>query len=554
SGKVKIIPKNWEQTYFHWIENLRDWCISRQLWWGHRIPVWFHKEDSSRMICHAGDDLPPKVKTAPNEWEQDEDVLDTWFSSALWPFSTLGWPHQTNELKKFYPNSTLITGHDILFFWVARMIMMGKYVMGEVPFAETNLQGLIFGKSYWRKAKDGGIAYVSPDEKKAFDLGEVPPKDVSSKWEKMSKSKGNVIDPIEIINTYGADAMRMALGASATQSMQIDLDRRRFEEFKNFTNKMWNGSRFVLMNLSDLTPETFAEGLDFSKLALEDQWIFSRLNTVIEEMHSHLEGYYFDRAAMRCYSFFWDEFCAYYVEMSKPTLFGKRGEKTTKQKILVIVLLASLRLMHPFAPFITEEIFHLLKEHFAHIQSSSSDPYTQEAIDALLSPACIVSAYPKVLRKEDIRKEIEEKFQFLNEIVYAIRNIRAEMGLPPSTATDLVVEGCGKEFDLLQENMGIITSLVRIESIKTQAPEGFHSSAQVGSLKLIIPLPQELIEKELKRLEKEKEKCIAQIDLTKKQLSNPNFVERAPKELVEKTEQQLKDLEKLLQDIEKKLN
>ncbi|CCB89348.1 valine--tRNA ligase [Simkania negevensis] len=554
SGKVKIIPKNWEQTYFHWIENLRDWCISRQLWWGHRIPVWFHKEDTSRMICHAGDDLPPEVKAAPNEWEQDEDVLDTWFSSALWPFSTLGWPHQTNELKKFYPNSTLITGHDILFFWVARMIMMGKYVMGEVPFAETNLQGLIFGKSYWRKAKDGGIAYVSPDEKKAFDLGEVPPKDVSSKWEKMSKSKGNVIDPIEIINTYGADAMRMALGASATQSMQIDLDRRRFEEFKNFTNKMWNGSRFVLMNLSDLTPETFAEGLDFSKLYLEDQWIFSRLNTVIEEMHSHLEGYYFDRAAMRCYSFFWDEFCAYYVEMSKPTLFGKRGEKTTKQKILVIVLLASLRLMHPFAPFITEEIFHLLKEHFAHIQPSSSDPYTQEAIDALLSPACIVSAYPKVLRKEDIRKEIEEKFQFLNEIVYAIRNIRAEMGLPPSTTTDLVVEGCGKEFDLLQENMGIITSLVRIESIKTQAPEGFHSSAQVGSLKLIIPLPQELIEKELKRLEKEKEKCIAQIDLTKKQLSNPNFVERAPKELVEKTEQQLKDLEKLLQDIEKKLS
>jgi valyl-tRNA synthetase len=554
SGKVKIIPKNWEQTYFHWIENLRDWCISRQLWWGHRIPVWFHKEDPSRMICHAGDDLPPEVKAAPNEWEQDEDVLDTWFSSALWPFSTLGWPHQTNELKKFYPNSTLITGHDILFFWVARMIMMGKYVMGEVPFAETNLQGLIFGKSYWRKAKDGGIAYVSPDEKKAFDLGEVTPKDVSSKWEKMSKSKGNVIDPIEIINTYGADAMRMALGASATQSMQIDLDRRRFEEFKNFTNKMWNGSRFVLMNLSDLTSETFAEGLDFSKLSLEDQWIFSRLNTVIEEMHSHLEGYHFDRATMRCYSFFWDEFCAYYVEMSKPTLFGKRGEKTTKQKILVIVLLASLRLMHPFAPFITEEIFHLLKEHFAHIQPSLSDPYTQEAINALLSPACIVSAYPQVLRKEDIRNEIEEKFQFLNEVVYAIRNIRAEMGLPPSTATDLVVEGCGKEFDLLQENMGIITSLVRIESIKTQVPEGFHSSAQVRSLKLIIPLPQELIEKELKRLEKEKEKCIAQIDLTKKQLSNPNFVERAPKELVEKTEQQLKDLEKLLQDIEEKLS
>lgn len=553
SGKVKIIPKNWEQTYFHWIENLRDWCISRQLWWGHRIPVWFHKEDPSRMICYDGDELPPEVKAAPGEWEQDEDVLDTWFSSALWPFSTLGWPHQTNELKKFYPNSTLITGHDILFFWVARMIMMGKYVMGEVPFAETNLQGLIFGKSYWRQAEGGGIDYVTPDEKKAFDLGESLPKDVSSKWEKMSKSKGNVIDPIEIINTYGADAMRMALAASATQSMQIDLDRRRFEEFKNFTNKVWNGSRFVLMNLSDLTAETFAEGLDFSKLALEDQWILSRLNTVIEEMHIHLNGYHFDRAAMRCYSFFWDEFCAYYVEMSKPTLFGKRGEKTTKQKILVIALLASLRLMHPFAPFITEEIFHLLKEHFAHVKPSNSDPYTQEAIHALLSPACIVAAYPTVIRKEDISKEIEEKFQFMNEIVYAIRNIRAEMGLPPSTATDLIVEGSGKEFDLLQENAGIITSLVRIDAIKTDRPEGFHSSAQVRSLKLIIPLPQELIEKEKKRLEKEKEKCVQQIASTKKQLSNPNFIERAPKELVEKTQQQLQDLEKSLQEIEKKL-
>jgi len=553
SGKVKIIPKNWEQTYFHWIENLRDWCISRQLWWGHRIPIWYHKDDSSRMICFPGDERPPQVQAEPDKWEQDEDVLDTWFSSALWPFSTLGWPHKTNELKKFYPNSTLITGHDILFFWVARMIMMGKYVMGEVPFPETNLQGLIFGKSYWRTAEDGGIEYVDPKEKKEFDLGEALPKDVSSKWEKMSKSKGNVIDPIEIINTYGADAMRMALGASATQSMQIDLDRRRFEEFKNFTNKVWNGSRFVMMNLSDLSPEAFAEGLDLSKLALEDQWILSRLNTVIEEMHTHLKGYHFDRAAMRCYSFFWDEFCAYYVEMSKPTLFGKRGDKTDKQKILVIVLLAALRLMHPFAPFITEEIFQLLKEHFIQIKTSQADPYTQEAIEALNSPACIVAPYPQLVRQEDVRADIEEKFQFLNEVVYSIRNIRAEMGLPPSATTDLIVEGAGEELKLLQDNAGIITSLVRIDAIKTEVPEGFHSSAQARSLKLIIPLPKELLDKEKKRLEKEREKSIKQIASTKNQLSNPNFVKRAPKELVEKTQNQLASLEKGLQEIEDKL-
>lgn len=553
SKEVKIIPQNWEQTYFHWIENLRDWCISRQLWWGHQIPIWYHVDDPERIICCADDELPPEVKKDPDKWVQDEDVLDTWFSSALWPFSTLGWPHKTNELQKFYPSATLMTGHDILFFWVARMIMMGKYVMGSVPFSETNLQGLIFGKSYWRKGEEGGIAYVPPEEKKAFDLGEKLPSDVSSKWEKMSKSKGNVIDPIEVINTYGADAMRMALAASATQSMQIDLDRRRFEEFKNFANKVWNGSRFVLMNLNDLSKETFSEGLDLSTLALEDKWILSLLNGVIEEMHIHLKGYHFDRAAMRCYRFFWDEFCSYYVEMSKPTLFGKRGDKTNKQKILVIVLLAALRLMHPIAPFISEEIFHLIKQHFVGIKLKECDPYTTEAINALLSSACTVAPYPQVIRKEDICSKTESEFKNLSEMVYAIRNIRADMGLPPTTATDLHVEGTEENLKLLCANEGIITSLIRINSVKTTPPEGFFSSAIVNGLKLSIPLPQGLIEKEQKRLEKEKLKCEGQVASTKKQLSNPNFVERAPKELVEKTTAQLKQLEENIQAIEDKL-
>ena len=546
-GKVKLIPKNWENTYFHWIENLRDWCISRQLWWGHRIPIWYH--ESGEVLCYEGDDIPPKVKKNPEGWTQDPDVLDTWFSSSLWPFSTLGWPHQTNELKKFYPNSTLITGHDILFFWVARMIMMGEYIMGEVPFAETSLQGLIYGKSYWRTDKDGSISYVSPEEKKSFDLGDTLPKGVDSKWEKMSKSKGNVIDPIEVINSYGADAMRMALSASATHSPQIDLDRRRFEEFKNFTNKVWNGSRFVLMNLK-LSSEELMEGL--GELTLEDQWILSVLNRRIEEMNTHLKGYHFDRAAMCSYNFFWDEFCAYYVEMSKPTLFGRGGDIKHKQKMLTIILLASLRLMHPIAPFITEEIFHLLKERFPHIKPVNPDPYTKEAVNALLSPACIVAPYPEVIQKEDINPKIEEDFAFINEIIYAIRNIRAEMQLAPSVATDVIIQG---DTPSIKANTHIISSLVRIDNLILggDAPEGFSSSALVQNLKIIIPLPKELQEKEKQRLHKEQEKLEKQINQLKGQLSNSNFVERAPEELVTKTKNLLQEAEQKLADILQKI-
>ena len=491
---MKLIPKNWENTYFHWIENLRDWCISRQIWWGHRIPIWYH--ESGKVICFEGEGKPPEVEKDPKGWMQDPDVLDTWFSSSLWPFSSLGWPHKTNELKKFYPNSVLVTGHDILFFWVARMIMMSEYVTGEAPFPETSLQGLIFGKSYWRKNKDGGITYVSHEEEG---------KDIHSKWEKMSKSKGNVIDPIEIINTYGADAMRMALSASATHSPQIDLDRRRFEEFKNFTNKVWNGSRFVLMNLN-ISAEEFMEGL--GELGLDDRWILSVLNRTIDEMRKHLKGYHFDRAAMRSYTFFWDEFCAYYVEMAKPTLFGKGGDIKNKQKVLTIVLLSAIRLMHPISPFITEEIFHLLKEKFPGLKEVSSDPYTQEAIQALLSTACTIAPYPQVIQKEDISEEVEETFAFVNE-----------------------VEGKTKT---IEKHQSIISSLVRIKELifnPKESPSGFTSSASIKDLKIIIPLPEEFKEKERERLTKEKEKLEKQIVSLKNQLSNPNFVKRAPKKL-----------------------
>lgn len=561
-NKVRLIPSNWESTYFHWIDNLRDWCISRQLWWGHRIPIWYRKDNPDEMICHNGPGLPPEVQKNPEAYAQDEDVLDTWFSSALWPFSILGWPDKTDDLKKFYPNSTLITGHDILFFWVARMILMGEYVLGQEPFPETFLHGLIYGKSYWRLHKDGSIAYVTPKERLDFDLGQPVPTDVHSKWEKMSKSKGNIIDPLEIIETYGTDAMRMALCASATQARQIDLDRRRFEEFKNFTNKIWNGARFIFLNIESLSAESFATGIDLKNLALEDKWILSLLNRTIQDVEKNLTDYTFDKAAITAYDFFWKEFCAYYIELVKPILFGKAGteeQRATKQKILCIVLCNVIRLMHPMAPFITEELFQMLKTKFsAFTGKENADPYTLETIQALCSPACIVSLYPKVIRDEDINPQIESTFAFLDEVVRTVRNIRAEMQLPPGTTTDLYICSPSKDEQrkLIEANIGIIQALVRTKTVTFSDEEKktpFSASAIVGNLKLIIPLPQEFKDKEKVRLAKEKDKHIAQANSLRQQLGNTDFLQKAPPQLVEKLKNNLAQSEKELSETMRKL-
>ena len=469
-GRIKLVPPHWQGTYEHWIENLRDWCISRQLWWGHRIPIWYNKENPERTICFDGEGVPPEVLENPDHWQQDPDVLDTWFSSALWPFSVLGWPDETADLKKFYPTATLITGHDILFFWVARMILMGEYAMDDVPFRETFLHGLIYGKSYWRNTKDGGVAYVSSEEKKRFDLGENPPKDVESKWEKMSKSKGNVIDPIELIEDYGTDAMRLALCSSVTHARQIDLDRRKFEEFKNFANKIWNGARFVFLNVEDLTAEELSAGLDLSILSLEDRWILSVFNRTIAELNESLASYTFDRLATRAYEFFWNDFCATYVELVKPTLFGKAGTpelRKNRQKLLAILLSGAIRLLHPIAPFITEEIFSLLKERFSEVKPAK-DSYTQDFAAAMHSPACMKAPYPQVFDRTHISFETEEMIAELFKLVYAIRNIRAEMQIPPSEKTELFLFG---DSPLAKENQGILLALTPTSALQFTSNE-----------------------------------------------------------------------------------
>jgi valyl-tRNA synthetase len=496
--------------------------------------------------------------------------MDTWFSSALWPFATLGWPEKTAELEKFYPNAVLVTGHDILFFWVARMLAMGKYAMGQVPFPETFLHGLIYGKSYWRQNPQGGILYVSEQERLDYDLGKPVPKEVSSKWEKMSKSKGNIIDPLEMIDHYGTDAVRMALCASATQARQIDLDRRRFEEYKNFANKIWNGARFVFMNLEgneqqgtlSLTAQAFSQGLDESLLSLEDRWIISRLTGTVKRVNDHLQHYQFDQAALEAYDFFWKEFCAYYLEIAKPVLFGKFGttqERLNKQKLLVIVLCQAIRLMHPMAPFITEELFHALKEQMEGVEEiKGCDPYTQDCVKALRSSACIIAPYPQVMREKDSHPEIDETFALIEEVVYTIRNIRGEMKLPPGIATDVHIIGQPNdpEWQTVKENTAIISALIRTHRIEVETKDpaiGFASTGVLHGLKILLPLPEELLKAEKTRLLKEQEKLESSMEKLKGQLANSDFVNRAPPALIEKQHQQMAQGEQELSQIKDKL-
>jgi len=549
--RVKLIPEHWEATYFHWIENLRDWCVSRQLWWGHRIPIWHHRENPDRLICFDGEGVPPEVAKDPELWVQDPDVLDTWFSSALWPLSVLGWPTMSDDLKKFYPTATLITGHDILFFWVARMILMGEYIAHEVPFKETFLHGLIYGKSYWRE----GGAYLGAEEKKKYDLGAPVPADIESKWEKMSKTKGNVVDPLEIIAEYGTDAMRIALCSSVTHARQIDLDQRRFEEFKNFANKVWNGARFVLMNIEGLSSAELAQGLDRSLLDLGDKWILSVLSRTVAEINQNFTDYTFNNAAMRGYEFFWNDFCAVYVELSKPVLFGKAGsaaQKTNKQKLLVILLLNAIRLLHPITPFITEELFHIVQGQFPDLKKTKSDPHTEAAILALLSPACIAAPYPQPIGECD--PEIEADFALVGEMVRAVRNIRTEMQIPPSDKTDLHLFGPSHEKKFAEHHQNILLALT--PTAKISFPDGEHvafgASALIGHLKLFIPIPESLRAKEKLRLEKEKEKLEKLASSTEEKLANPDFRSRAPAEIVQKLEQTLAQARKQLADIAKK--
>ncbi|MCH9611865.1 MAG: Valine--tRNA ligase [Chlamydiia bacterium] len=547
SGRVEVIPKKWEKTYYHWIDNLKDWCISRQLWWGHRIPVWYSKKDPTKMFCCIDGNFPEEMVANMDEYVQDEDVLDTWFSSALWPFSSMGWPDEEECLDKFYPTSLLITGYDILFFWIARMIMMGDYIMGDVPFKKTFINGLIFGKSYWRVGAEGHISYLSADERLKYELGEKLPKDVHAKWEKMSKSKGNIIDPIEMIDQYGADATRLALASSISDSSQIDLDRKKFEEFRNFSNKMWNATRFILMNLDGLTGEIFAEGIAHDRLTLADRWILSRLETTVQNCGMGLDQYEFATSAKEIYRFYWDDFCSNYIEMSKPYLFGKVGDETQaqdKKRLLVIVLLTTIRLLHPITPYITEELFSHLKEAIPGLVDAQSDePYAKSALEALRAVACAVAPYPVVVNADTIDPSVESKFQQVEEVIFGLRQIRADQSIAPSTMIDVAISGP----DIGDEARAMIQSLVRINTITLLgADEPAPAPASKAVLKehtLYVPLAPEKAEEEKKRLTVELEKSSKHLASFKNKLANSSFIEKAPKQLVSDTHNKVSELE-----------
>jgi valyl-tRNA synthetase len=494
-GKTRILPKQWENTYYDWMENIRDWCISRQIWWGHRIPAWFC--DGCGEVTVAMEDPSKCCKCGSSELRQETDVLDTWFSSALWPFSTMGWPDKTPLLSTFYPTSCLVTGFDILFFWVARMMMMGLHFMGEVPFADVYIHALV------RDAQG----------------------------QKMSKSKGNVIDPLTIIDQYGTDAFRFTLAAFAAQGRDIKLAEERIAGYRNFCNKVWNAARFAMMNLNGFDPDA----VKFEELTLSegDKWILHRLNETARETNQALGEYRFNEAAMGLYQFTWSEFCDWYLELSKQDLYGSDlNRKSTAQYVLWYTLEHLLRLLHPLMPFITEEIWQAL-------------PGSKSA------PSIMQAAYPEYCDSRCFSVAASNMGKVM-EVIGGIRNIRGEMEVPPSREIAVILSCSSDEsVRLMKHNEGAILSMARLADLaigrEMEKPE--DASIQVaGDIQIFVPLKGLVdVEEECKRLSKEIAKMEKEIEMFSKKLENPSFVDRAPADIV------LKEREKLAEVSTKKL-
>jgi valyl-tRNA synthetase len=488
-GKIKFIPSNWAKTYFEWMYNIHDWCISRQLWWGHRIPAWYCQECEHVVVA---DEAPAKCEKCPSsDLVQDEDVLDTWFSSALWPFVTMGWPEKTDDFKTFYPTDLMSTGFDIIFFWVARMIMMGLKFTKDIPFHHVFINGLV--RDFKRR--------------------------------KMSKSEGNIIDPLEMIEKYGTDALRFTLAALAIPGMDLSLSEERMAGYQAFANKIWNASRFVLMNIQG---EEFS--LKEEELTLADRWIRSRLVGIVEELDDALENYKFYDAANKIYHFIWGEFCDWYIELIKPSL--KQGNRTS-EAVLVDTLDQILRLLHPFMPFITEEIWQ-------HIPSSDK--------------SLVMASFPRA--RKDLRdEEAEREMRFLQEAIVGIRTIRAENRIPPKKKVDLFVRvqderkvGKKAEAEIIRHTKEYIQTLANIRQVEIL--EHFPKEKKLlkgiaGSWEIAIPIEEGVfnLDQEKQRLEKELSKIKLDIDKIETRLKNTNFLDRAPKEVIKEAKGKLRDLQ-----------
>ncbi|AIM15779.1 valine--tRNA ligase [Bacillus sp. X1(2014)] len=481
-NKVNFVPERFEKTYLHWMENIRDWCISRQLWWGHRIPAWYHKETGEIYVDHE----PPSDL---ENWEQDKDVLDTWFSSALWPFSTMGWPDtESSDYKRYFPTDVLVTGYDIIFFWVSRMIFQSIQFTGERPFKDVLIHGLV--------------------------------RDAQGR--KMSKSLGNGVDPMDVIAKYGADSLRYFLSTGTSPGQDLRYSTEKVEATWNFANKIWNASRFALMNMNGLTYEE----IDLSgEKSVADKWILTRLNETIDHVTKLSERYEFGEVGRALYNFIWDDFCDWYIEMAKLPLYGDdEAAKKTTRSILAYVLDQTMRLLHPFMPFITEEIWQNL-------------PHSGESIT--------VAKWPEV-RPELSDEEAAQEMKLLMEMIRSVRNIRAEVNTPMSKKIKMLVKAKDeKVLASLEKNRSYIERFCNPEELQMglniETPEKAMTAVITG-VEIILPLEGLInIEEEIARLEKEWDKLNKEVERVQKKLSNEGFIKKAPEHVVAEERAKEKD-------------
>ena len=497
SGQTRIIPDTWTKTYYDWLENIRDWCISRQIWWGHQIPAWTCEECDELIVSM---DAPRScTQCGGTRLVQETDVLDTWFSSALWPFSTMGWPEKTPLLKTFYPTSVLVTAFDILFFWVARMMMMGLQFMNDVPFTDVYVHALV-------RDEEG---------------------------KKMSKSTGNVIDPLTVIEQYGTDAFRFTLAAFAAQGRDIKMSEKRIEGYRHFVNKLWNAARFALIHFDQPYKK-----INFKSLSLPDRWILSRLSRTTEAVAEALDSYRFNDAAAEIYNFVWHEFCDWYLEAIKPALYEKEGpqKKTTALGVLWRVMHDTLILLHPFMPFVTEEIWHKM-------------PGTEGSIMKAAFPADGQN-HPDIR----IENEAESEMNLVIEIISAVRNIRGEMNISPSAELRATVQTMDSKIKtIIERHREIVINLARLKAFSvnegTARPKS-SATAVVGGATLFVPL-EGIIDfgEEAQRLAKEINKLGKELAGLSKKLENENFLTKAPRDVVEQVRAKHSDLQEKQQKL-----
>ena len=492
-GRIKFVPERFVKNYTNWMENAHDWCISRQLWWGHQIPAWYCADCGH--ITVSREDPDKCEKCGSTNITRDEDVLDTWFSSALWPFSTLGWPDKTPDLEYFYPTSVLVTGYDILFFWVARMIFSGLEHTKQVPFRTVLFHGLI------------------RDEK----------------GRKMSKSLGNGVDPMEVIETYGADALRFNIITGNSPGNDMRYYTERCEAMRNFANKIWNASRFVLMNL------TIGKNELPEKLELEDKWILSKLNSLAKEVNENIDKFELGIAANKIYDFIWDNYCDWYIELTKPRLNGEDEEaKIGAQKVLLYVLTETLKLLHPFMPFITEEIWQAL-------------PHEGEAL--------MIENYPEFNEAIDFPED-EAKFEIIMNAIRAVRARRAEMNVPPSKWPHLTIVTSKK--DVFKAGLTYLSKLAFAGEVTITGTQPDVMEGLVGVItndaKLYMPLAELVdIEKERERIQKELKTAAENLRRTESKLSNQGFLAKAPEEVVTAEKERAEKLRALIENLEDSL-